>query len=90
MRPKHPFEPVAHKLSSKLSLLAMAPPVCWPYLNPLVGFGCDPSADNATLNRMRAVFFDDGYFKITDVRRRRYGLPIHIKIVRRQPTRALI
>ena len=35
---------------------------------------------------MRAVFFNDGYFKITAVRRRRYGLPIHIKIIRRQPT----
>jgi hypothetical protein len=28
---------------------------------------------------MRAVFFNDGYLKITDVRRRRYWLPIHTK-----------
>jgi hypothetical protein len=63
--------------------------VCRPHLNPFVSFGSDPSTDNATTgkrNSLKAVFFNDGDFKITDVRRRRYRLPIHIKIIRRQPT----
>ena len=39
------------------------PPMCRPYLNPFVGFGRDPSADDATTskrNSMRAVFINDG------------------------------
>ena len=46
------------------------PPVCRPHLNPFAGFGSDPSTDNATTgkrNSLRAVSFNDGYFKITDV-----------------------
>ena len=48
-------------------------PVRRPYLDPFVGFGRDPSADNATTskrNSMTAVFINDGYLKITGVRRR--------------------
>jgi hypothetical protein len=58
-------------------------PVCRPHLNPFVGFGGDPSTDNATTgkrNSLRPVFFNDGYFEIADVGRRRYGLPLHIKL----------
>jgi hypothetical protein len=41
-------------------------------LGPLVGFGCDPIADNATTRkRNRVVFFKDRYLKITAVGRRR-------------------
>jgi len=39
------------------------PPVCRPHLNPLISFGCDPSADNATTRKcdsVRTVPVDDG------------------------------
>ena len=69
------------------------PPVCGLHANPFIGFGRDPSADDATTrkrNSVRTVFFNDGQLKLTGVRRGRYWLPIHLKIISHYAIHALI